>query len=164
MDAVSLLPDTTRPSTRPHTGATSGALALAMASIKLQSKYNLSHHTMTEARVKLPHKRWRGYRRIWRKKRTDISTRTRKKKKSKISKSFCGRSSNYWDITNLWPNLATPKSIFIWCPWSWWIAEFLIGKLSLQASTVASFYSHQYWVLKLLLSWNSKNEKYRSDV
>lgn len=56
MDAVSLLPDTTRPSTRPHTGATSGALALAMASIKLQSKYNLSHHTMTEARVKLPRK------------------------------------------------------------------------------------------------------------
>lgn len=60
MDAVSLLSDITWPSMRPYTGllrATNGALALAMASIKLQSKYKLSRHTVTETRVKLPQKR-----------------------------------------------------------------------------------------------------------
>lgn len=60
MVAVSLLSDITWPSMRPHTGllgTSSGAVALAMAYTKLQSKYKLSHHIMTEARVKLPLKR-----------------------------------------------------------------------------------------------------------
>lgn len=60
MDTLTLPSDIAWPSMRPHTGllgTTSGALALAMASIKLQSKYRLSHHTKAEARVKLPHER-----------------------------------------------------------------------------------------------------------
>lgn len=60
MDAGSLLSDIPWPSMRAHTGlpgASSGALVLAMDSIKLQLKLKLSHHGMPEANEKLVHEK-----------------------------------------------------------------------------------------------------------
>lgn len=60
MDAGSLLSDIPWPSMRGHTGlpgAPSGALALAMNSMKLQLKLKLSYHTMPEEKEKRVHEK-----------------------------------------------------------------------------------------------------------